>query len=85
VPHDEARTQAPHINVTVFARGLLNHLRHGSTSPTTPHRRRSDSKPRARLRQATLLAQPSQRVRQTRHSSITDIVLQGEGEPFSNV
>lgn len=26
VPFDEATTQAPHINVAVFARGLLNHL-----------------------------------------------------------
>jgi len=26
VPFDEERSQAPHINATVFARGLLNHL-----------------------------------------------------------
>src|SRR4051794_8980897 len=26
VPYDDARSQAPHVNVTVFARGLLNHL-----------------------------------------------------------
>jgi protocatechuate 3,4-dioxygenase alpha subunit len=60
VPFDDASTQAPHLVVTVFARGLLNHL---STRLYFADDPRTADDPILRLvpppRRATLLARPA--------------------------
>jgi protocatechuate 3,4-dioxygenase alpha subunit len=79
VPFDAARAQAPHVNVTVFARGLLDHLATRLYFAGDPA---NDADPILQRvpedRQATLLAQ-----RATAEGPAVyrfDIVLQGEGE-----
>ncbi len=79
VPFDAERVQAPHVNVTVFARGLLDHL---STRLYFADDPANDADPILRRvpedRRATLLAQ-----RATAEGPAVyrfDIVLQGEGE-----
>ena len=79
VPFDAARAQAPHVNVTVFARGLLDHLATRLYFAGDPA---NDADPILRRvpedRRATLLAQ-----RATADGPAVyrfDIVLQGEGE-----
>jgi protocatechuate 3,4-dioxygenase alpha subunit len=77
VPYDERTMQAPHISVTVFARGLLTHL---STRLYFEDERANAADPILQLvpeeRRATLIA--------TRAAGAPvyrlDIVLQGEGE-----
>ncbi len=85
VPFDAARSQAPHVNVTVFARGLLDHL---STRLYFAGDPANEADPILRRvpedQRATLLAQ-----RATADGPAVyrfDIVLQGEGETaFFNV
>ena len=85
IPFDQERWQAPHICVTVFSRGLLNHLvtrlyfadePANVTDPVllcVPEHRRT-----------LLLAQPRQEGTSVVYRF--DIILQGEGEtPFFNV
>jgi protocatechuate 3,4-dioxygenase alpha subunit len=79
VPFDDRRLQAPHICVTVFARGLLNHLYtrlYFADDAATADDPVLQLVPAAR--RATLLAQPA------KLDGITvyrfDIVLQGVGE-----
>ena len=79
VPFDAANSQAPHVNVTVFARGLLDHL---STRLYFAGDPANDADAILRRvpedRRATLLAQ-----RATDDGPAVyrfDIVLQGEGE-----
>jgi protocatechuate 3,4-dioxygenase alpha subunit len=79
VPFDEKRQQAPHISVTVFARGLLNHLAtrlyfaNESTNALDPILQRVPDN-----RRGTLLAQ---RLEEGTGSVYRfDIILQGEGE-----
>ena len=90
IPYDETRSQAPHINVTVFARGLLNHLTtriYFADDPATA------SDPILALvpveRRDTLLAQVAQPSRASAESGRHyrfDIVLQGDKETvFFNV
>lgn len=85
VPFDQARWQAPHIVVTVFSRGLLNHLVTRLYFADEP----------GNATDPILLAVPEQRrgtllaVRQQEGTQVVyrfDIVLQGEGETvFFNV
>jgi protocatechuate 3,4-dioxygenase, alpha subunit len=78
-PFDAATMQAPHISVTVFARGLLNHLTTrlyfagDPANDTDPILQRVPAD-----RRATLLARPTTTAGQTVYRF--DIVLQGEGE-----
>ena len=78
-PFDATTMQAPHINVTVFARGLLNHLTTRLYFAGDPA---NDADPILQRvppdRRATLLAQPATAAGQTIYRF--DIVLQGEGE-----
>ena len=84
VPFHETQLQAPHINVTIFARGLLNHLVtriYFADEPANPGDPVLQYVPKDRV--ATLLAVPEQ-------SEPTiyryDIVLQGENETvFFNI
>ena len=85
VPFDQRQWQAPHICVTVFARGLLNHLvtrLYFSDEPANPSDPILLRVPEHR--RATLIAQ-----RQQEGPSVVyrfDIVMQGEGETvFFNV
>ena len=85
VPFDHERWQTPHICVTVFARGLLNHLVTRLYFAGEPANARDPillSVPEHR--RATLLA-----ARQQKGTSVVylfDIILQGEGETaFFNV
>ncbi|GAC1400996.1 MAG: protocatechuate 3,4-dioxygenase subunit alpha [Ktedonobacteraceae bacterium] len=79
VPFDEKRQQAPHICVTVFARGLLNHLvtrLYFANEPTNTFdpvlQRVPDD------RRGTLLAQ--RREEGTESVYLFDMILQGKGE-----
>ncbi len=88
VPYNNTRTQAPHINVTVFARGLLNHLvtrLYFADDAAIAEDPILNMVPASR--RATLLARPLQ---PTEADSAPvyrfDIILQGEGETvFFNV
>ena len=88
VPYDDTLFQAPHINVTVFARGLLNHLLTRLYFADDP---RTANDPILALvppeRRSTLLAQPSLSGNSSRvHVYRFDIVLQGDKETvFFNV
>lgn len=79
VPFDDTRTQAPHVAMAIFARGLLNHLftrlyfADEETNDGDPILRRVPAE-----RRSTLLAQ-----RHVAEKSIIyhfDIILQGAGE-----
>jgi len=79
VPFDATRTQAPHLNVFVFARGLLDHLR---TRLYFDDERTNADDPVLRLvpspRRPTLLAK-----HETAEDRVVyrfDVVLQGDGE-----
>lgn len=79
VPFDEKRQQAPHICVTVFARGLLNHLvtrLYFADELTNTHdpvlQRVPDD------RRGTLLAQRQGEGKESLY--LFDIILQGKGE-----
>jgi len=79
VPFDATRTQAPHLNVFVFARGLLDHLR---TRLYFDDERTNTDDPVLRVvpqpRRPTLLAK-----HQTAGGRVIyryDVVLQGDGE-----
>jgi protocatechuate 3,4-dioxygenase, alpha subunit len=79
VPFDQARLQAPHISLALFARGLLNHLFtriYFADDPATADDPLLAYVPEAR--RATLLAQP----RSDADARVYrfDIVLQGPGE-----
>ncbi|HEU5331080.1 MAG TPA: protocatechuate 3,4-dioxygenase subunit alpha [Thermomicrobiales bacterium] len=78
-PFDATTMQAPHISVTVFARGLLNHLTTRLYFTGDPA---NDADPILQRvppdRRATLLARPATTAGQTTYRF--DIVLQGEGE-----
>lgn len=80
VPFDRATTQAPHINVAVFARGLLHHL---CTRIYFPEDGPIATDPVLRMvpehRRATLVARPAAQPGGTPGYRF-DIVLQGEGE-----
>jgi protocatechuate 3,4-dioxygenase, alpha subunit len=85
VPGPDGRPQAPHILVTVFARGLLNHAvtrLYFADDPSTaddPILQRVPAE-----RRALLLAQPHDHGGERAYQF--DIVLQGDGEtPFFNV
>lgn len=85
VPFDAQRMQAPHICVTIFARGLLNHLvtrLYFADEPANEHDPVLQYVPADR--RATLLAP-----RKTRGTAVVytfDIILQGTGETaFFNV
>ncbi len=84
VPFDATHQQAPHINVTVFARGLLNHLVTRVYFADEPEN--ADDPVLQRVpkgRQRSLLATPEQS-EQTIYRF--DIVLQGDNETvFFNV
>jgi protocatechuate 3,4-dioxygenase alpha subunit len=73
-------TQAPHINVMIFARGLLRHM---ATRIYFPRESLNDTDPVLRavppMRRATLIAQPSEPSAADPHYRI-DIVLQGANE-----
>ena len=79
VPFDDARMQAPHICVMVFARGLLNHLvtrlyfADEPANETDPVLRRVPAE-----RRGTLLARPETVDGRTLYR--WDIILQGAGE-----
>ncbi len=85
VPFDAARLQAPHICVTIFARGLLNHLvtrlyfadePANASDPVLQHVPHD--------RQATLLAKRGERGAKVIYTF--DVILQGAGETaFFNV
>ena len=79
VPFDAQTWQAPHIVVTVFARGLLNHL---ATRLYFADEAANDADPVLRLvpeeRRSTLLAEPESVGGKTVY--YFDIVLQGEAE-----
>jgi protocatechuate 3,4-dioxygenase alpha subunit len=85
VPFDDTQLQAPHINVALFARGLLNHLFTRLYFGDEPAN--NDDPVLGRVpaeRRATLIAQPQQ------HDGLLvyrwDIVLQGTGETvFFNI
>ena len=79
VPFDDRRLQAPHICVTVFARGLLNHLYtrlYFADDPATAGDPLLDLVPAER--RATLLAQPIAAAERLAYRF--DIVLQGARE-----
>lgn len=85
VPFNIGRMQAPHISVSLFARGLLNHLvtrLYFADEPTNAHDPVLQCVPHDR--QTTLLATP-----ETRGTTVVytfDIILQGAGETaFFNV
>ena len=92
VPYSDGRLQAPHINVTVFARGLLNHLVTRLYFPDDPA---TAEDPILALvpaeRRATVVAQVSNENNRAWEPDGApvyrfDIVLQGEGETvFFNV
>ena len=79
VPFDDARMQAPHIGVMVFARGLLNHLvtrlyfADEPANETDPVLRRVPAE-----RRGTLMARPETSDGRTLYR--WDIILQGAGE-----
>ena len=79
VPFDDARMQAPHICVMVFARGLLNHLvtrlyfADEPANETDPVLRRVPAE-----RRGTLMARPETVDGRTLYR--WDIILQGAGE-----
>ena len=79
VPFDEAALQAPHLGVTVFARGLLNHLvtrLYFADDPRTAADPLLQRVPEARRR--TLLARRDERVEGAVYR--WDVVLQGDAE-----
>jgi len=79
VPFDNGTQQAPHIVVTVFARGLLNHAvtrLYFADEPATDADPVLQRVPAGRRR--TLVAEPSRTAGQTVYRF--DIVLQGAGE-----
>ncbi|HET7035882.1 MAG TPA: protocatechuate 3,4-dioxygenase subunit alpha [Thermomicrobiaceae bacterium] len=85
VPFDQERTQAPHIVVTVFSRGLLNHLVTRLYFEDEPANAEDPVLARVPAeRRGTLLAKRSEE-----HGAVVyrlDIVLQGSGETaFFNV
>ncbi len=85
VPFDSKQLQAPHISVTVFARGLLNHLvtrLYFADEPANAHDAVLLCVPESQ--RATLLAQRQQEG--THLVYRFNIILQGEGETaFFNV
>ena len=85
VSFDETRLQAPHINVTIFARGLLNHLMTRIYFADDPANVSDPVLQRVpENRRATLLARREQSENATIYRF--DIVLQGENETaFFNV
>jgi len=88
VPYDDTRMQAPHFNITVFARGLLNHLvtrLYFADDPQTANDPILALVPTQR--QSTLLARPSQSGNSSRVNVYRfDLVLQGDKETvFFNV
>ena len=85
VPFDETRQQAPHINIVVYARGLLNHLFTRLYFAGEPA---NDGDPvLSRVpaeRRETLIARPEERDGVLVYR--LDIVLQGAGETvFFNI
>jgi protocatechuate 3,4-dioxygenase, alpha subunit len=85
VPGPDGRLQAPHIVVTVFARGLLNHAVTRLYFADEPSNAEDPVLQRVPAeRQPSLLAQPHYHGEATAYQF--DIVLQGDGEtPFFNV
>jgi protocatechuate 3,4-dioxygenase alpha subunit len=85
VPFDAQRTQAPHISIAVFARGLLNHLFTRLYFADEPANAEDPILLRVPLeRRTTLLAQPTSAEGLTIYR--LDIVLQGAGETvFFNI
>jgi protocatechuate 3,4-dioxygenase alpha subunit len=85
VPGPNGTLQAPHIVVTVFARGLLNHAVTRPYFADEPSNADDPILQRvAAERRAALLAQPHYHGEETAYQF--DIVLQGDGEtPFFNV
>ena len=80
VPYDRSTTQAPHLSVAVFARGLMNHLFtriYFEDDPPTASDPILRHVPEAR--RATLVARAEPGESLTRRYRF-DIVLQGEGE-----
>lgn len=83
VEYDAARMQAPHLNVAVFARGLLNHLFtriYFADEPTTASDPILGFVPADR--RTTLIARPDHDAGEASLTSAYrfDIVLQGDGE-----
>jgi protocatechuate 3,4-dioxygenase alpha subunit len=86
VPGPDGRVQAPHIVVTIFARGMLNHAVTRVYFADEPSSAQDAVLLRVPAeRRSLLLAQPRDRVNNETVYRF-DIVLQGEGEtPFFNV
>ena len=79
VPYDESRMQAPHLNVAIFARGLLNHLFTRIYFADEPENTRDPLLEQVPpVRRPTLMALPNA----SENAGIYrfDVVLQGEAE-----
>ncbi len=85
VPFDEGHWQAPHISVTVFSRGILNHMATRLYFAGEPANNSDPILLRVpESRRATLLAHPQQEGNTLVYRF--DIVMQGEGETvFFNI